>query len=281
MLIDWFTVGAQTLNFLILVWLMHRFLYAPVLAAIAAREKRIADQIAAATSKETDAANEQQAFSEKSALFDNSRAELLAQATEQAKVRGEKIVEEARKAAADLRLKREEVLTTQTKQLHRDIGDKARQEVFAIARRALGDLATQSLEACMADVFVRKLQQLPASTQAAMDAALKESKEPALLRSAFPLPEAERAVLQQALGTAFSPEFELRFETAGALIGGIELSVGGQKLAWSIDGYLKALEQGVQDLLAERAAPSRQASEAPPTPQAPPQSAPLLLASPQ
>ena len=39
MLIDWFTVGAQTLNFLILVWLMKRFLYKPVLDAIDAREE--------------------------------------------------------------------------------------------------------------------------------------------------------------------------------------------------------------------------------------------------
>ena len=38
MLIDWFTVGAQVLNFLILVWLMKRFLYKPVLDAIDARE---------------------------------------------------------------------------------------------------------------------------------------------------------------------------------------------------------------------------------------------------
>jgi len=40
MLIDWFTVGAQTLNFLILVWLMKHFLYQPVLNAIDGREKK-------------------------------------------------------------------------------------------------------------------------------------------------------------------------------------------------------------------------------------------------
>jgi len=38
MLIDWFTVVAQVINFLILVWLMKRFLYKPILNAIAARE---------------------------------------------------------------------------------------------------------------------------------------------------------------------------------------------------------------------------------------------------
>ena len=45
MLIDWFTVGAQAVNFLILVWLLKRFLYKPVLAAIDAREKKIAATI--------------------------------------------------------------------------------------------------------------------------------------------------------------------------------------------------------------------------------------------
>ena len=43
MTIDWFTVGAQIVNFIVLVWLLKRFLYKPVLAAIDAREKRIAD----------------------------------------------------------------------------------------------------------------------------------------------------------------------------------------------------------------------------------------------
>jgi hypothetical protein len=46
MLIDWFTVGAQIVNFLILVWLLKRFLYKPILDAIDAREKRIAAELA-------------------------------------------------------------------------------------------------------------------------------------------------------------------------------------------------------------------------------------------
>jgi F-type H+-transporting ATPase subunit b len=51
MLIDWFTVGAQVLNFLILVWLMKRFLYQPILDAIDAREQRIAAELANAAAK--------------------------------------------------------------------------------------------------------------------------------------------------------------------------------------------------------------------------------------
>ena len=49
--IDWFTVIAQVINFLILVWLLKRFLYKPVLNAIAEREKKIAAQLSDAEAK--------------------------------------------------------------------------------------------------------------------------------------------------------------------------------------------------------------------------------------
>ena len=55
MLIDWFTIAAQALNFLILVWLMKRFLYKPILNAIDAREKRIATELADADAKRAEA----------------------------------------------------------------------------------------------------------------------------------------------------------------------------------------------------------------------------------
>ena len=54
MLIDWFTVGAQVLNFVVLVWLLKRFLYKPVLNAIDAREKRVAAEAADADLQKTE-----------------------------------------------------------------------------------------------------------------------------------------------------------------------------------------------------------------------------------
>ena len=65
MLIDWFTVVAQILNFLVLVWLLKRFLYKPVLDAIDAREKGIATKLADAEAKEAEALKEHQEFDDK------------------------------------------------------------------------------------------------------------------------------------------------------------------------------------------------------------------------
>ena len=83
MLIDWFTVGAQVVNFLILVWLMKRFLYQPILDAIDARENRIAAQIADADAAKLDAQNERLQFEHKNREFEQNRSALLTTAMEE------------------------------------------------------------------------------------------------------------------------------------------------------------------------------------------------------
>ena len=65
MLIDWFTVIAQVVNFLILVWLLKRFLYHPILDAIDAREQRIAKELADAAKKMAAAEKERDEFQHK------------------------------------------------------------------------------------------------------------------------------------------------------------------------------------------------------------------------
>src|ERR1700684_4177373 len=100
MLIDWFTVCAQALNFLILVWLMKRFLYKPILHAIDVREKRIAAELADADKKKTEAQKESDEYKKKNEEFDEQRAGLLSQATQDAQNERERLLSGARKAAA-------------------------------------------------------------------------------------------------------------------------------------------------------------------------------------
>ena len=108
MLIDWFTVGAQALNFLILVWLMRRYLYKPILHAIDEREKRIAAELADADAKRVEAKKDRDEFQHKNEEFDQQRAALMSKATDEAKAERLRLIDEARKAADALTAKRQE-----------------------------------------------------------------------------------------------------------------------------------------------------------------------------
>jgi F-type H+-transporting ATPase subunit b len=256
MLIDWFTVGAQALNFLILVWLMKRFLYKPILHAIDAREQRIAKELADADAKKAEAQKERDEFQHKNEEFDQQRTALLSKATDEAKAERQRLLDEARKAADALSAKRQETLRNDAQNLNQAISRRTQQEVFAIARKALTDLATTSLEERMGEVFTRRLRELGGEAKDGLADALKTASEPALVRSAFELPADQRAAIQNALNETFSADIHLRFETAPDLVSGIEFTTNGQKVAWSIADYLASLEKGVGEILKEKDKPT-------------------------
>ena len=117
MLIDWFTVGAQALNFIVLVWLLKRFLYKPILNAIDAREKRIATELADADAKKAEAQRERDEFQHKNEAFDQQRAALLSKATQEANAERQRLLGEAREAADALSAKRQETLSNEVRNL--------------------------------------------------------------------------------------------------------------------------------------------------------------------
>jgi len=252
MLIDWFTVLAQVVNFLILVWLLKHFLYRPILNAIDAREKRIAKELANADTKKAEAQKERNEFQHKNKEFEQQRTAMMSKAMDEAKVERQRLLDEARKDAAALSSKRQEMLRNEEHNLLQALRCRTRQEVFAITRKVLTDLATTSLEERLADVFARRLREMDEPAKKSIGESLKTASEPALVRSAFDLPETQRAAILQTLNQTFSAKINIRFETAPELISGIELISNGQKVAWSIADYLASLEKSVDELLREK-----------------------------
>jgi F-type H+-transporting ATPase subunit b len=248
-LIDWFTVGAQALNFIILVWLLKRFLYKPILDAIDAREKLIAGELADAETKKAEAQRERDDFQRKNDEFDRQRAALLSQATDEAKAERVRLFDEARAAADALGAKRMEALRNDAKNLNQAISRRTQQEVFAIARKALMDLSTTSLEERVGAVFTRRLREMDGQAKKELSEALESAAGPALVRSAFELPAEQRATIQNALNETFSADVHVVFETAPDLVSGIEFAANGRKVAWSIADYLGSLEKSVDELL--------------------------------
>jgi F-type H+-transporting ATPase subunit b len=246
-LFDWFTVGAQALNFLILVWLLKRLLYKPILAAIDTREQRIARELADAADRQTKADQQRDEFVRKIEEFDRQRAALLTQATAAANAESQRLIGVARQAADDVSADRQRALESDLLNLHQALRLRTQQEVFAIAARALRDLASANLNACMVDTFTHRVREMDAQAKAALAEAIHGSAAPAVVRSAFELPPEQRAAVQNALNESFSTDVQLKFQTAPELVAGIELACNGQKVSWNIAGYLASLEQSVDE----------------------------------
>ena len=269
MLIDWFTVGAQIVNFLILVWLLKRFLYKPILDAIDAREKRIAAELADADKKKAEAEKERTDFEDKNKALDQQRSALLGKAADEAKAERERLIDQAKKDAESLRVTHADALRGDQIRMASEITLLAEKEVFAIARKALTDLATVSLEERVGEVFTRRLRELDPKTKGLLGDALKKSPQPALVRSAFDLPADQKAAIQNAFNETFSAVVRIKFEDSQDVVCGIELTANGQKVAWSIASYLTELSKKVSDLVdaqslaAIKSTPKSEAAKAP------------------
>ncbi|MFT5701499.1 MAG: F-type H+-transporting ATPase subunit b [Desulforhopalus sp.] len=255
MLIDWFTVIAQALNFLILVWLMKRFLYKPILNAIDAREKRIALALAEADAQKAEALQEKNDFRHKNEQFAQQRLELIEKATDEANAEGQRLLAKARQASDDFSAKRQDAWQREQQSLNDEITRRTQDEVFAIVRKTLTDLADENLEERMCEVFRHRLLELNDEMQKNLAGSLQTSSAPVFVRSAFLLPPTQQEAIRQTLNETFSTEINVSFETVPELISGIELTTNGQKLAWSITDYLTSLERNVSEILQEQTKP--------------------------
>jgi F-type H+-transporting ATPase subunit b len=256
MLIDWFTVGAQAVNFIILVWLLKRFLYRPILNAIDAREKRIAAELAAAGARETQAQKSHDEYDKKNEQFDQDRDALMAKAALEIKAEHERRLDDARKAANDLLSEQRAAARNDATALIDQMMRLAAAEVFDVARRALSDLASMTLEERLGEMFTRRLREMKPEAKQLLEVALRAPHAAAVVRSRFSLATQEKATIQNALNETFAADIRLAFETAPDSICGIELTVGGQKLSWSIAQYLGALEKKAQALVDAQIKPS-------------------------
>lgn len=244
---DWVTVVAQIINFLILVWLMKRFLYQPILHVIDEREKRVAAAIADADEKDKQAKELQATFQQKNDEFDEQRAEMKKSADDEVAGERQKMLDAVRTEAEELRKQRRQQLQQEGERQNVAIKERIQQEVLTISREVLQDLAAVSLDEQILQLFLQRLRTMPASDKDEWRSRLQQEKaEPtAQFRSSWELSAQQKQALQDALKEEFALDIDINFILAAKLVGGVEFVAQGYKMTWNIADYLNSLQNGL------------------------------------
>jgi len=250
MIIDWFTVIAQVINFLILVWLLRRFLYKPVLKAIAEREKKITAQIREAEVQKKEAQKEKEDFQQRNNEFQQQRKTMFSDAEEEAETERNKLLNDARKEYENLRDSLQQTIKNEERRLMLEISRRAQDEVFAITRKLLADLADTSLEEKIAQSFISRMQKLSDEEKKKFHTLVASVADPTVfIQSGFALSSQQQADIGN-LVKKFTPvNVKLDFQTAPNKIKGIELITNGYKISWSIDEYLTTIERNISEFI--------------------------------
>ena len=243
--INWFTVIAQIVNFLILVWLLKRFLYKPVLSAIDERNKKIADQLQEAAAKKADADKEHDLFLQKNIQFDNERAAKMDGLQEEVDSEKKRLLDEVRDESNALRTKYDESLKQQERDMQDAIKRKTQDAVFSIAGKALADIADANLEEKAIQVFIKKIERLDAANREELKNALHHADKRVAIKSAFEISDDSKAQLEKCIKEITGEQNSFRYAIEPELISGIEIDTKTYQVSWNIESYLDSLNTGM------------------------------------
>ena len=257
MLINWFTVVAQAINFLILVWLLKRFLYKPILHAIDEREKGIASPARGGRGEEGGSAKGARRLSAQERGLRPGACGALEKSHGRGQRRTSAAARRSTKGCRRLACQTPGGVanrTTEPESRHHPLDPEG--SLCHHAKDAGGPRHHEPRGTHGRRVRPSACVRLTRG-QGAVGGRPQDASNPAVsVRSAFDLPPAQRQARSKGRSKeTFSPERSCQFETAPELVSGIELSTNGQKVAWSIADYLATLEKSAGELLHQDAKP--------------------------
>lgn len=234
MQIDWITVSAQIVNFLVLVYLLQHFLYKPVIRAMDAREKRITDRLREAAAREEDAEREAGEYARIAEELESRRRSLLEQYRQEAREEKQSLVETARKEVQETRRHWQHQVEQEKRDFLADLRRRTEQTVTSIARKALTDLADTDLENRVVDVFIERLKELGDETRGAF----ASSRESLYVSTAFELDGGQRERIARAVRDRIREGVEIEFRVTPDLLCGIQIGDDGHALGWNLADYM-------------------------------------------
>ncbi|WP_432741379.1 hypothetical protein ABXJ76_14185 [Methylobacter sp. G7] len=240
MAIDWFTVGAQMINFLILIWLLKKFLYRPIIKVMASREQGLVDRLQLVETQMSEAeqlkkhyeTSLQQLASDKDNILAEARLQAETDRNQRLQSLNDELQQEKKRFDQEMHRQQQELGTV----INRVVAEKALQ----LGGKILSSLADQSLEQQIVEHFLQNLAKLPDAEQSVLQQALSQD-DAVIIISRFPLNEAQRSKIRSRVDQ-LAPVREMVFEQDSRLICGITLEAGGRSWEWNIDRYLAELE---------------------------------------
>ena len=263
MIIDWYTILFQIINFLILVFLLRYFLYGPIVKAMDERERKIVEREEEAEAGRKKAEEEEKKFRQESQELEEQKEELMDEARSAAEEEKAELLNEARSEVSETRRRWEEAFEREKESFTGELRRRIGRQACSVARRCLEDLADARLEELTWNIFTGKLDDLPDPDRQDLLKGLQENAYKLNLQSAFETP-AERLQDLESKLVKVLPETEKKLSLSAKkdseLICGLELEAGGYRISWSVDSYLGDVESEILKEL-DQSGPDKDAAE--------------------
>ncbi|MBA56749.1 MAG: hypothetical protein CMK89_20025 [Pseudomonadales bacterium] len=223
--LDPLTIVLEIVNFLVLIWLLKRFLFKPVQAAIARRQQDLEQAQQDAQQKAKDATDRQQQLQSKIDDWEQEKIRQQQQLQEQLSRQREQAMDKVRQEAEDEKKRLQTILQQDQAALMEKTQQQAQQGAIQLTQQLLNRLAGTDLDQALLNMFADDINQLPDTERDKLATALRKQKS-VLITSARPLPDAQTQQLQNILQSVLGQNITLETKVDEQLISGVRLTIG-------------------------------------------------------
>ncbi len=243
MTLDWWTLALQILNFLVLVWLLQRFLYRPARRVIEERRARQEAALAEARRLQEEAAAKEAELEEKAKALEAERMKLREELRSELEAERARLLEAAREEAQALVERTRKALEEERRRTLEELRGELAGLATVLARRILEELRGPLLDEVFFARLERHLAALPEAERRELlgDAGAQGGE--LRLVTANALEERRRRDWRNRLERIFGTALELRFAEDPALLAGVELQLPYARLRFTLAGQLERARQ--------------------------------------
>lgn len=239
MAIDWFTTGAQIINFLVLVWLLKKLLYRPIIGAMESREQSLSSRQQQLDERMKEVQELKLRYQNQLDQLQIQQDELLVKARREAEAEKAQILEKLGESIQQKKAQFNAEMLREQQEMAKAIGQAVAEKALTMSRKILSRLADRKLEHLLIENFVRHLSELPASERKSIRQTLRQASAAKVITS-FETDDTARQFIQGWFDK-YAPGMALHFERRDFLVCGITLEAGGRSWEWNMDRYLTDL----------------------------------------
>lgn len=214
---SWWTFVLQAANFLILVFLLERFLFRPVKAIVARRKEAISHALAEASVEKEAAERLKQELESNKSQVDAERQKILGDGRAQLTAERQRMLEETRHEAEEIRAQTLKLLDQERTAASKELFERTIALAAKLAERLLSELALPSTERPFFAQATSYLDRLTAEEKSKL---LSDGAEGLLVTTAHPLDVQEQAQWREQLAKRLGTEFSIKFGVDPGLIAG-------------------------------------------------------------
>jgi len=240
MTIDWFTTSAQIINFLILIWILKKLLFRPIINTMENRQQDLTRRLQQIESQKTEVQTLKAQYEKNLQQLQIDKDQILLQAKQQAKTEKDKLLLQLNEEIQQKKINFNEQLHKQQQQHGQLISQTIAEKSLGLSKKILTQLADQTLEQRIVEHFLQSFSELPEiELQPIKQALIQQGSATILTR--FELNITTQQQIQNSLDN-ITPGIKLVFKQHDYLLCGIALETDGRSWEWNIDRYLSELE---------------------------------------